>query len=499
MLARFTARARARVLAWLDTPDESGEDGAELMVLYAANPQWAPRSATPARVAVILASMLNAMATHETLTGVFSQFWCTYMTVDGVTHTSTITEEGRGLLIATTVLAFVVALFIVVRMFGLIRQIAVAVSAAAAVLAAALLILTSALWRSHIEDTLPADATVIAAGTSLIAVIVAAVESLLCALLLLFDRLILGSVDRLTASDRRFVIAVLLLSVMISIGAIIYRALEGWSYDRAISFVLSTITTIGYGNVVPATVGGQVFTYFYGVAGIVAVGFTLDASRDKIVEMIVAASKRIERRRRFFRRRMAMVNALSVTERAATSLRFNWIVAFLLVLLLWLGGAGVFVALEHDWTYSAGVWFTFSTLTTIGYGDYYPTTASAETFLNYFVFCGLAVIAYMLSLVGDTTRQSLESKFAKAEVRSTNDGRGVGGRAGGLGKAGVCGRAGGWMGVCGRAGGWVWEGGRGWAWEGGRVRAGGWVDGRVGDLGSFLGDCVLRSRFMRVR
>jgi len=42
-----------------------------------------------------------------------------------------------------------------------------------------------------------------------------------------------------------------------------YTALEGWSYIDAVYFAVSTATTLGYGDFVPQTIPGKLFTIIY--------------------------------------------------------------------------------------------------------------------------------------------------------------------------------------------------------------------------------------------
>ncbi len=58
-----------------------------------------------------------------------------------------------------------------------------------------------------------------------------------------------------------------LISVM-GIGMIFYHYVEKWNWIDAAFFATSTITTVGYGNVVPTTPLSKVFTIAYMLIGI---------------------------------------------------------------------------------------------------------------------------------------------------------------------------------------------------------------------------------------
>lgn len=61
---------------------------------------------------------------------------------------------------------------------------------------------------------------------------------------------------------------------------------------------------------------------------------------------------------------------------------------------------GVFCYLE-EWTYFEGVYFAFVALSTIGYGDYSPSSVSGRSFFVWFIFIGIGSITYFLSILSE--------------------------------------------------------------------------------------------------
>lgn len=49
----------------------------------------------------------------------------------------------------------------------------------------------------------------------------------------------------------------------IAAGTVVYYNLEGLSWLDAVFFSVVTATTVGYGNIVPLTAAGKIFTIFY--------------------------------------------------------------------------------------------------------------------------------------------------------------------------------------------------------------------------------------------
>jgi len=66
----------------------------------------------------------------------------------------------------------------------------------------------------------------------------------------------------------RFWITLVLLIVLLGIGTQSYHTLEGWSYLDSAYFTVVTITTIGYGDFVPLTNMGKIFTMIFPFIGI---------------------------------------------------------------------------------------------------------------------------------------------------------------------------------------------------------------------------------------
>jgi len=89
---------------------------------------------------------------------------------------------------------------------------------------------------------------------------------------------------------------------MVLIGGVIYTFVEGWRFLDSIYFVVVTITTLGYGDFVPITDIGKIFTIFYSLSGI-ALGLYLLAVIGKYIAFEVnkkgLKSYKIERGKEF--------------------------------------------------------------------------------------------------------------------------------------------------------------------------------------------------------
>lgn len=75
-----------------------------------------------------------------------------------------------------------------------------------------------------------------------------------------------------SAMRRRIIYAFSMLAVVYVIAITVFHQLEGWTWEDSIYFTTQTITTVGYGDMVPHTYFGRLFTIPLMLVG-VAVGF----------------------------------------------------------------------------------------------------------------------------------------------------------------------------------------------------------------------------------
>lgn len=119
----------------------------------------------------------------------------------------------------------------------------------------------------------------------------------------------------------------------------------------------------------------------------------------------------------FFRafRMFRVIVALSFLTRVAQSLqgRINVYLGLILPLLIFTCSLGVYDA-EHKapganiTTYGDSLWWTFVTITTIGYGDYYPITFEGRAIAILLMMSGLALVSVITVSIGSWFLSRLE-------------------------------------------------------------------------------------------
>lgn len=105
-----------------------------------------------------------------------------------------------------------------------------------------------------------------------------------------------------------------------------------------------------------------------------------------------------------------MVDSGMITDRIFNN---RLVFGVVVVIAIWLIGSLFYYKVEH-FTILDSFYFAATTLTTVGFGDLHPVTPLGKIFTVAYVFTGLGVVLYVLSLVG---RHYLDSEFEAQKKR----------------------------------------------------------------------------------
>lgn len=163
---------------------------------------------------------------------------------------------------------------------------------------------------------------------------------------------------------------------------------NSWDWANSVIFAATIVTTIGYGNVAPKTKGGRVFCILYGLCGI-------PLCLVWISELGSFFGDRTKRLSQVMIRKGVSVKKVQFT---CIALFLLWGLIVHLVI-----PPFVFMSIE-EWSYLEGLYFSFITLTTVGFGDYvagvnpnidYPRLY--RVFAEIWIYMGLAWLSLFFS------------------------------------------------------------------------------------------------------
>ncbi|CAB1334798.1 unnamed protein product, partial [Coregonus sp. 'balchen'] len=148
---------------------------------------------------------------------------------------------------------------------------------------------------------------------------------------------------------------------------------NNWDWTNSVVFAATIVTTIGYGNVAPKTVGGRIFCILYGLCGIPLcltwiseLGSFFGDRAKRLGQVLI--------RKRFSVKKVQLI---------CTAIFLLWGLLVHLVI-----PPFVFMSLE-GWSYLEGFYFSFITLTTVGFGDYVA--------VEVWIYMGLAWLSLFFS------------------------------------------------------------------------------------------------------
>ncbi|KAE8600243.1 hypothetical protein XENTR_v10013146 [Xenopus tropicalis] len=175
--------------------------------------------------------------------------------------------------------------------------------------------------------------------------------------------------------------------------------LGSWSFGGSFFFSVTVVTTIGYGNLCPSTAGARAFCVVYALFGIPLNLILLNRIGQKMLSLVHRCGDVVGKRIR--RQRLTKL----VTSGSAL------LIGLLLFMLL---PPVLFRAVE-GWTYGEGLYYSFITLATIGFGDYVVGRNPDKQYPNWYrnllsvwILFGLAWLALGINAGADALEHCRE-------------------------------------------------------------------------------------------
>jgi voltage-gated potassium channel len=96
--------------------------------------------------------------------------------------------------------------------------------------------------------------------------------------------------------------AVSALAGLIFIGTFVYHHLEGWTWVSSLYFSITTVTTVGYGDLHPTTDASRLFTSIYVLSGVAIALAALGIIGTNYLNVIIKEERMLRGRRIKLRR-----------------------------------------------------------------------------------------------------------------------------------------------------------------------------------------------------
>jgi len=190
---------------------------------------------------------------------------------------------------------------------------------------------------------------------------------------------------------------------------------EKWDYSDSLYFSIVTFTTIGYGDMTPSTKGGEIFTCFFALFGVMFVAVCLGTLCSQLIESEVQA---FEKTRENISTALLAADDEVRKERKSKSygkksMALSWLpfaLAAFTALSIIIGGA-YYIGSKEGWTWSECLYFAVITSTTIGFGDYTPEQGTDRLFACFYILFAVGTITFFFGSVIDMITHFKRQKF----------------------------------------------------------------------------------------
>ncbi|CAD6190324.1 unnamed protein product [Caenorhabditis auriculariae] len=182
---------------------------------------------------------------------------------------------------------------------------------------------------------------------------------------------------------------------------------HSWTFITALFFTATLLTTIGYGNLVPVTWHGRMFCIAYALLGVPLILITVADIGKFLSENIIWLYTRYTKlRQRCTNRQYTSIPTIEEKkdgEQLIQGLEHYISIPISLIVMILLGyitiGA-VLLGSWENWEFFSGFYFSFITMTTVGFGDIVPLKREFYILDLCYIIIGLAITTMCIDLVG---------------------------------------------------------------------------------------------------
>ncbi|VVA30512.1 PREDICTED: two-pore potassium channel [Prunus dulcis] len=183
----------------------------------------------------------------------------------------------------------------------------------------------------------------------------------------------------------------------------------------AVYFCIVTMTTVGYGDLVPNSILSKLLACAFVFTGMALVGLILSKAADYLVEkQEILLAKALH-----MHQKVGHIQVLKDVE--TNSLKYKCIVAFILLLVLISAGT-IFLATVEKLDLVDAFYCVCSTITTLGYGDKSFSTQAGRVFAIFWILTSTICLAQFFLYIAELNSQSRQRALVKWVLsrRTTN-------------------------------------------------------------------------------
>ncbi|XP_037038541.1 open rectifier potassium channel protein 1-like [Bradysia coprophila] len=188
-----------------------------------------------------------------------------------------------------------------------------------------------------------------------------------------------------------------------------------WNFFHAFYFSFTTCTTVGYGNISPSTSLGRIILCFYALFGIPISCFFIAS----VAHFFAATYVRLHKQYMEYKH-------ANTKNYVPPAVGFAGKICMYLTpgLVIFIFVPAILFSYFEEWDYVRSVYYSFVTLSTVGYGDLVPTFQSHQErefhlyFLAYeifIIFWNIAGLGYVLMLINFVAKAMKSKRVAKWE------------------------------------------------------------------------------------